>query len=94
MGLFNLAGDQGSVLVVDERVGESFSASGNDVEWMMYGWSVLHCLPVVKAEEPSAETGTVMRPDTLRRYAKEAGFKDVQILPIENFFFRFYYLRP
>lgn len=90
----NLAGDQGSVLVVDERVGESFSASGNDVEWMMYGWSVLHCLPVVKAEEPSAETGTVMRPDTLRRYAKEAGFKDVQILPIENFFFRFYYLRP
>jgi predicted nucleotidyltransferase len=89
-----LAGDRGSVLVVDERVDESFSASGNNVEWMMYGWSVLHCLPVGKVEEPSAETGTVMRPDTLRRYAKEAGFKDIRILPIENFFFRFYHLRP
>jgi SAM-dependent methyltransferase len=68
--------------------------AGNDVEWMMYGWSVLHCLPVGKAEEPSAETGTVMRPETLRRYAEEAGFCEVEILPIDNFFFRFYRLRP
>ncbi len=53
---------------------------------------MLHCLPVGMADQPSAATGTVMRPDTLRRYAREAGFRDVEILPIVNFFFRFYRL--
>ena len=89
-----LAGDRGAVLVVDERVGDRFTAAGNDVEWMMYGWSILHCLPVGKAETPSAETGAVMRADTLRRYASEAGFRKVDTLPIENLFFRFYRLYP
>jgi 2-polyprenyl-3-methyl-5-hydroxy-6-metoxy-1,4-benzoquinol methylase len=91
--MLHLAGKEGSVLVMDERVGEQFTARGNEVEWMMYGWSVLHCLPVGKAGSPSAETGTVMRPDTLRRYAAEAGFCDLEILPIDNYFFRFYRLR-
>jgi hypothetical protein len=88
----SLAGDTGAVLVVDERVGDTFTAKGNEVEWMMYGWSVLHCLPVGMADHPSAATGTVMRMDTLRRYAQEAGFRDIEVLPIENFFFRFYRL--
>ncbi|HET7089290.1 MAG TPA: class I SAM-dependent methyltransferase [Anaerolineae bacterium] len=87
-----LSGERGTVLIVDERVGESFTAKGNDVEWMMYGWSVLHCLPVGMADRPSAGTGTVMRADTLRRYAAEAGFGSVEILPVDNFFFRFYRL--
>jgi 2-polyprenyl-3-methyl-5-hydroxy-6-metoxy-1,4-benzoquinol methylase len=90
----HLAGSTGTVLVVDERVGESFSTSKNDVDWMMYGWSILHCLPVGMADKPSAETGTVMRPGTLRAYARESGFKSVEILPIENYFFRFYRLLP
>jgi 2-polyprenyl-3-methyl-5-hydroxy-6-metoxy-1,4-benzoquinol methylase len=90
----HLAGSTGTVLVVDERVGESFSTSGNDVDWMMYGWSILHCLPVGMADKPSAETGTVMRPETLRAYALESGFESVEILPIENYFFRFYRLIP
>ena len=88
----SLAGNAGMVLAVDERVGEAFTARGNDVEWMMYGWSILHCLPVGKADAPSAETGTVMRPDTLRRYAMAAGFRNVEVLPIDNLFFRFYRL--
>jgi SAM-dependent methyltransferase len=87
-----LAGERGAVLVVDERVGDTFTAAGNDVEWMMYGWSILHCLPVGMADTPSAETGTVLRPDTLRRYAREAGFQRTEILPIDNLFFRFYRL--
>lgn len=87
-----LAGSSGTVLIVDERVGDSFSTSKNDVDWMMYGGSILHCLPVGMAEKPSAETGTVMRPATLRTYALDAGFKDMEILPIENYFFRFYRL--
>lgn len=90
----NLAGENGVVIVMDERVGDSFTEKGNEVEWMMYGWSALHCLPVGMANQPSTETGTVMRPDTLRNYARRAGFRDVEILSIEHFFFRFYRLNP
>jgi len=89
-----LAGERGTVFIVDERVGDRFTAKGNDVEWMMYGWSILHCLPVGMVDPPAVGTGTVMRTDTLKKYAKEAGFSNVEILPIENFFFRFYRLTP
>jgi len=44
------------------------------------------------SSSPSAGTGTVMRPSTLRQYAVEAGFRDIEILPIEHDFFRFYRL--
>jgi 2-polyprenyl-3-methyl-5-hydroxy-6-metoxy-1,4-benzoquinol methylase len=84
----------GRVLVVDERVAESFTAPGDEIERLMYGWSFLHCLPAGMAEQPSAATGTVMRPDTLRAYAKEAGFSNVEILPVDHLFFRFYLLNP
>jgi SAM-dependent methyltransferase len=88
-----LAGENGAVMVMDERVGDSFTATGSEVEWMMYGWSVLHRLPVGMAEsQPSAGTGTVMRTDVLRSYAQAAGFREVEVLPIENYFFRFYQL--
>jgi 2-polyprenyl-3-methyl-5-hydroxy-6-metoxy-1,4-benzoquinol methylase len=88
-----LAKAGGAVIVVDEKVGEAFTAAGNDIERLMYGFSVFHCLPVGMAEQPSAGTGTVMRPDTLRGYAQEAGFGEMEILPIDTFFFRFYRLR-
>jgi ubiquinone/menaquinone biosynthesis C-methylase UbiE len=87
-----LAGERGAAVVMDERVGESFAARNEDTEWFMYGFSVLHCLPVGLAERPSAGTGTVMRPETFRRYALDAGFRDVAVLPIENYFFTFYRL--
>ncbi|MFC4359043.1 SAM-dependent methyltransferase [Halobium salinum] len=86
--------DDGAVLVMDERVGETFTGESDLVEGLMYGWSVFHCLPVGRTEEPSAETGTVMREETLREYAEEAGFSKVDVLPIESFFFRFYRLTP
>lgn len=89
-----LAGERGIVLIIDERVGDTFTAKGNDVEWMMYGWSILHCLPVGMVDPPAVGTGTVMRTDTLRSYAMDAGFRNVEVLPIENFFFRFYRLTP
>jgi 2-polyprenyl-3-methyl-5-hydroxy-6-metoxy-1,4-benzoquinol methylase len=92
--MLNLAGDGCTVLVMDERVADAFAPNGSEVEQIFYGFSVLHCLPVGMAEQPSAGTGTVMRPDTLRRYAAEAGFCDVEILPIDSYFFRFYRLRP
>lgn len=87
-----LAGEHGMVIVMDEKVGESFAARNADTEWFMYGFSVLHCLPVCMAEQPSAETRTVMRTDTFRAYALAAGFDAVEVLPIDNFFYTFYRL--
>ena len=87
--------DGGSLIVMDERVADTFTAPGDEVEQLMYGWSVLHCLPVGLADhDESAGTGTVFRTDILRRYAADAGFTEVEVLPIENDFWRFYRLRP
>jgi 2-polyprenyl-3-methyl-5-hydroxy-6-metoxy-1,4-benzoquinol methylase len=88
----SLVAPGGAVLVADERVADAFSAPGDEVERFMYGWSVLHCLPVGRVDAPALGTGTVMRPDTLRRYARDAGFSGVEILPIEHDFWRFYRL--
>lgn len=80
----------GSVVIADERVEEEFTAPGDERERFMYGWSAVHCLPVGMVGRDSAGTGTVMRPSRLREYAREAGFADVEILPVENDFWRFY----
>lgn len=88
-----LAGEQGAVIIMDERAMEEFQPCGEMLDQFLYGFSILHCLPAGMVEQPSAATGTVMRPDTLRKYAQEAGFRQVEILPIDNFFFRFYRLR-
>ena len=85
-----LAGNDGLVVVMDERVSESFSPDAGEVEHLMYGFSNFICLPDGMSSEHSAGTGTVMRPDTLRRYARDAGFEDIEILPIETDFWRFY----
>lgn len=82
----------GAAIVVDERVAERFAAPGDELERLFYGFSVLCCLPVGLSEQPSAGTGTVMRPSTLRKYALKAGFRDVETLPIEHDFFRIYRL--
>jgi SAM-dependent methyltransferase len=88
-----LLADDGVALVADERVADQFTAPGDEVERVMYGWSVLHCLPVGREEQPSAETGTVMRVSTFTRYAEDAGFEQVEVVPIEHDFWRFYRLQ-
>lgn len=80
------------VVVMDEKADEAFSAPGDDLQRFLYGWSALHCLAVGMTEPGSAGTGTVMRPATLRGYAREAGFSDIEILPIEHDSWRFYRL--
>jgi 2-polyprenyl-3-methyl-5-hydroxy-6-metoxy-1,4-benzoquinol methylase len=82
----------GTVLVVDERVAETFTAPGDEVERLMYGYSLTCCLPDSLSAQPSVGTGTVMRPATLERYARDAGFAGIEVLPIEHDFFRFYRL--
>jgi SAM-dependent methyltransferase len=93
--LRGLLAEGGSVVVVDERVAERFEAPGDDIERLMYGWSVMCCLPTGMADQPSSATGTVMRPDILRRYAREAGFKgEMETYELGHPFFRLYRLVP
>ena len=68
------------------------TAPSDEIERLMYGYSILHCLAVGMAEQPSVATGTVMCPTTLRRYATDAGFSGVEIVPTENDLWRFYRL--
>ena len=84
----------GTVVIADERTAESFAAPGEDLERLFYAWSVFFCLPTGREEQQSAATGTVMRVDQLEMYAKQAGYSKVEILPIENDFWRFYRLTP
>jgi len=88
-----LAAD-GAALVGDERVAETFTAPGDDLERFNYGWSALHCLAAALVEPGAAGTGTVIRPEAVRRYALEAGFRSVTVLPVEHDFWRFYRLDP
>jgi 2-polyprenyl-3-methyl-5-hydroxy-6-metoxy-1,4-benzoquinol methylase len=84
----------GAVLVGDEKVAETFTAPGDELERFNYGWSALHCLPASLTDPTSVATGAVIRPDTVRHFAREAGFSAVTVLPIEHDFWRFYRLDP
>jgi 2-polyprenyl-3-methyl-5-hydroxy-6-metoxy-1,4-benzoquinol methylase len=84
----------GAVLVGDEKVAETFTAPGDELERFNYGWSGLHCLPAALTEANSVATGTVIRPGAVRRFAKQAGFATVTVLPVEHDFWRFYRLDP
>jgi 2-polyprenyl-3-methyl-5-hydroxy-6-metoxy-1,4-benzoquinol methylase len=84
--------DGGTVLVMDERAADSFAEGEGPIEAFLYGASVLHCLPVGMSDQPSAATGTVMRTETVRSYAADAGFAGTDVLPIEHDMFRFYRL--
>ncbi|MFC9665508.1 class I SAM-dependent methyltransferase [Nocardia sp. NPDC127606] len=83
----------GAVIIMDEAVAPEFTAPASDIDRLMYGFSLLVCLPDGMAHPDSAGTGTVMRTAKLGEYAEQAGFTAVDILPIEDFgFWRFYRL--
>jgi 2-polyprenyl-3-methyl-5-hydroxy-6-metoxy-1,4-benzoquinol methylase len=86
-------GPGGVLVVADEGVADTFTAPGDELERMMYGWSITHCLPAARVEEPSAAIGTVIRESTVRALAAEAGFGTVEVLPVDGGFFRLYLLR-
>jgi SAM-dependent methyltransferase len=86
--------ETGCVIVADELVEDEFTAPASLEEQYHYGWSVVSCLPAVMGDPETAATGAVMRPATLRRYAMEAGFGDMEVLPLEAEMLRFYRLTP
>jgi len=86
-----LAGERGAVLVVDERTEDRFTVPTSEMERLFYSFSTLHCL-AVSMQDDGAATGTVIRTETLRRYAREAGFPNVTILDVDHPQFRLYRL--
>lgn len=83
----------GPVVIMDEAVDDELTAPSSEIDQCMYGFSMFICLPDGLSSDPSAGTGTVMRPAVLHDYATRAGFGTVEVLPIEDFgFFRFYRL--
>lgn len=90
----NMVEPGGDVIVMDERVGDVFTGENDPVEQMFYGFSLLCCLPDGRNAPSSAATGTVMRRPTFESYALDAGYSAVEVLPIDNDFFRFYRLTP
>jgi 2-polyprenyl-3-methyl-5-hydroxy-6-metoxy-1,4-benzoquinol methylase len=87
-----LAGDAGKVIVADEAANDSLAENRNFLGQLFYNFSLLHCLPQAMVFPDAAGTGTVMRPSALAQYARDAGFSGVEVLPIENDFWRFYRL--
>ncbi|WP_448002240.1 class I SAM-dependent methyltransferase [Agromyces bauzanensis] len=77
--------DDGVVVIMDEAVAERFAPDGDEVERIMYGYSLFLCLPDSLSTPGSVGTGTVMRPVVLESYAREAGFSGAEVLPIEGF---------
>ena len=88
----DLLGPSGSVIIADERVEDEFTAPAPELERYHYGWSVVSCLPSAMGDPGTAATGSVMRPATLRRYARQAGFAGAEPLPIETEAWQFYRL--
>ena len=82
------------MLIIDERVADAFTAPADHLECYHYAWSVVGCLPGAMGDPQTAATGAVMRLSTLRRYAADAGFRSVEVLPIETPAWRFYRLHP
>ncbi|MET8567708.1 methyltransferase domain-containing protein [Streptomyces sp. NPDC004783] len=83
----------GSVLLMEPSVAEHFSTEPADSERFHYAVSVLHCLPIGMSETPTAATGTVMRPATVRSYARAAGL-ETEVIDVGHLFYRLYRLRP
>ena len=84
----------GTVLLMEPRVADRFTAPAREVERFMHAVSLLHCLPVGLSEQPSAATGAMIRPAVVRDYATQAGFRAVRVLPVDHTFHRLYRLTP
>ena len=94
LGAFRrLLADSGSILIVDMKTAETFTAPGDDRDRYLYGWSVMSCLHD-SLQGGGIGTGAVMRPGTLQAYALQAGLPRFEVLPIDHDSWRFYRLRP
>lgn len=93
-GIRRLLAPGGVAVVADPRA-NGFVAPSHEVDRLLYAASVLCCLPVGLAEQPSAGTGTMIEATTMQRFGKEAGFSQVAVLDqIDNPLTRFFRMDP
>jgi SAM-dependent methyltransferase len=81
----------GIVIVMDERVDEILGV-GDPVQTFFATASVLWCLPQARVEPDSEAVGPMMPASRFRSIAQAAGWTDIEILPIDHPFWRFYRL--
>ena len=84
----------GTVLVVDERAAETFTAPGDEAERFFASASAIWCLPQGRVGPDPEPVGTLIRPAAMRDLAERAGYASMQIVPIEHPSWRFYRLTP
>jgi SAM-dependent methyltransferase len=89
--LKRLTKEGGLAVVVDEKVQDTFTAPGDEIERFMAGASTIWCLPQGLADGPNAH-GTLMRTPELQAYARTAGWSDLETLPIDHPSWKFYRL--
>jgi 2-polyprenyl-3-methyl-5-hydroxy-6-metoxy-1,4-benzoquinol methylase len=89
-----LLAPEGRLLVVETRTAPHFHAPlpEGDFERFSYLVSVLHCLPTALAQQPSAGLGAIVREDTLRELARQAGFGSFAVAPVDHPMVRFHEL--
>ena len=88
----DMVSSNGAVLVGDVKMKDKLEEKNDFPGRLYYNFSVLLCLPQSMEYPNSAATGAAMTPSSFRKYAKEAGFSKVDILPIEHFMWQFYRL--
>lgn len=86
-------GEDGVLLIADERVGDEFAAPGNESERVFYAWSVLACLSNTVAEDGSSASGAILRPSKLKDMASDAGFVLFEEVEVNSPLWRFYLLQ-
>jgi hypothetical protein len=84
----------GTVIVMDERAADTFTAPGDDVERFLAAASALWCLPQGLVGTDPQPVGALLRPSTMDGLAAQAGYQATETLPIDHPVWRFYRLLP
>ena len=75
-----MVAEGGAVILTDPAFGPFTGEIGTTHQRFFYGASVLHCLPVGMSEQPSVGSGAALQVETMRGYAKDAGFHDIELI--------------
>jgi 2-polyprenyl-3-methyl-5-hydroxy-6-metoxy-1,4-benzoquinol methylase len=76
--------DDAVVVVIDEAADPDLITPGDDIQRLLYGFSVLICLPDSLSHPGSVGTGTLIRPSVMDEYARAAGFAGATPLEVAD----------
>jgi len=71
------------LFVVEPKVADALNDNINPIGTMFYGFSLFHCMTQSLAEGGPG-LGTCLGPSGLRNLLHDAGFADIQALPIRS----------